>query len=403
MLSDLPAPTPDLLGEAFFRGGDPRAREATPEPGLRVLARLGLRLLFVLALLAAGDLALRRALPPESLLPWMEREFAAYTVKLARFAAGPAPDVLFLGNSRVHDGIVPEVFREGLEQRWGRPARAFNLGLMNAKVAEFAALARAHLPEPPPPRVVFGLSGTELANAHEFQYASRFLWDAAELVDWLRRTPPSRLDGAHVESWLESVLGRAWYAFSVRDALRTAARERLQDGLHAWFGVPLPHKQRALRVQVGRWSQQDVLAPDGRFEEQSFQPNLPGLLAEGDVRIPPYSLGDASELREGADFPLMRAVVAELQARGCRVALAELPPSPWLQERCPDFHGDLFRERTAAFAASLGVPFVPMPPSETLLSDATYVDANHLSRAGARRYTRLLYERLAAAGYFDDG
>lgn len=402
MLDERPGPGPELLVEAYQRTGDPRDLDGAREPGRRVLLRLAWRLCVVLALVAAGDVVLRRALPPEALLPWMEREFAAYSVKVARFTAGPAPDVLFLGNSRVHDGVVPEDFGEALSQRRGRPARAYNLGLMNAKAAEFAALARAHLPEPPPPRVVLGLSGTEMCNAHEFQYASRFLWDVPELLDWLRRTPAAHLDPAHAASFLESLLGRAIYAFSVRDALRLAATERLQDAWHAAFGVPLPRRQRTLRAQVGRWSRMDVLSPGGRFEDQSFQPNLPGLLAEGDVRIPPYSLGDASELRAGADFPLLRAVVTDLQARGCRVALAEMPPSPWLQERCPDFHGDLFRRRAAEFAAPLGVPFVPMPPSATGLDDASYVDANHLSRPGARRYTRLLFDRLAETGFLDD-
>jgi hypothetical protein len=403
MATERTAPDQELLLEAFQRTGDPRGRDVLREPGRLVLGRLALRVALVLALVAAGDAVLRRALPPEALLPWMEREFAAYSVKVARFASGPAPDVLFLGNSRVHDGFVPEVFGEALEQRLGQAARAYNLGLMNAKTAEFVALARTHLPEPPPPRVVLGLSGTEMCNAHEFQYASRFLWDARELLDWLLRTPASRLDATHVTAWLESALGRAFYAYSVRDALRLAATERLQDARHAAFGVPPPQRQRALRAQVGRWSRQDVLSPGGRFEDDSFQPNLPGLLAEGDVRIPPYSLGDATELRVGADLPLLRSVVTELQARGCRVALAEMPPSPWLQECCPEFHGDLFRRRAAEFAAPLGVPFVPMPPSETQLDDASYVDANHLSRAGARRYTRLLFDRLAAAGFLDDG
>jgi hypothetical protein len=392
----------EVLVEAFHRAGDPRGGGAPYEPGLVVLRRLAFRLAVVLALVAAGDALLRRALPPEALLPWMEREFAAYSVKVARCAAAPAPDVLFLGNSRVHDGVVPEIFGEALAQRWGRPARAYNLGLMNAKAAELAALSRAHLPEPPPARVVIGLSGTEMCSAHEFQYASRFLWDAPELLDWLRRTPPALLEAKHVESWLESALGRACYAFSVRAALRLAATERLQDAWHAAFGLPLPHRQRGVRALIGLWNRQDVLSPGGRFDDPSPQPNLAGLLAQGDVRIPPYSLGDASELLDGADFPLLAAVVTDLQARGCRVALAEVPPSPWLQERCPDFHGDLFRRRAAEFAAPLGVPFVPMPPSETQLDDTSYVDANHLTRAGARRFTRLLADRLAATGFLDD-
>jgi len=59
----------------------------------------------------------------------------------------------------------------------------------------------------------------------------------------------------------------------------------------------------------------DVLSPDGTSDDGLPQSSLAELLAAGnDVRIPPYSLGDASELVEGRDFPLMRAVLGEF---GC--------------------------------------------------------------------------------------
>ena len=396
----------EILGAAVDRNRPAwsTAPAGPTEPGGRILARLGLRVALVLALLAALDLAVRAALPPEALLPYMEREFASYTVKVDRFATQPAPDVVFVGNSRVHDGVVPEVFAEGLAQRWGRPASAYNLGLMNAKTEELAALVRSHFPDPAPRRVVIGLSGTEIVNAHEFQYASRFLWSAGDFSGWLARTPLQHVQVAHVESFLESELCRVWYLFAERDALRTALSERLQDTLHAWFGRSVPPLVRAVRVQVGRHNLADALADDGYYDEPGPQSSLARMLAEGDdVRVPPYSKADFSELQRGAEFPLLRDVVRELQSRGCRVALAEVPPSPWLQEQCPEFHGELFRTRMAEFAASVGVPAVAMRPGETFLTDATYIDANHLTRAGAQRYSRLLLERLEQAGFFDDG
>lgn len=402
MPTEPPAPTPELLGAACLREGDPRAGLPADEPGRRILLRFLLRLAGVLALLAAGDLVLRRLLPDAALLPWMEREFAAYTVKVERARTGPAPELLVLGNSRVHDGVVPEALGQALSARLGRPARVFNLGLMNAKVAEWSALVRDHLPDPPPARVVIGLSGTEAVHEHEFQYASRFLWSAREAADWLARTPPARLEVAQLGHWIESLLGRAWHAFALRDALRLRADERLEDLAHQAFGTPRALKARAVRVQVGRYNLADALAPGGRLQDPGPQPSLAGLLAAGGgVRIPPYSLADPAPLVRGDDFPLLRDVVTRLRARGCRVALFEMPPSPWLQAQCPEFHGDLFRLRMADFARTLDLPFVPMPPGETLLDDGSYVDANHLSQAGALRFTRLLAERLAATGFLD--
>jgi len=166
----------------------------------------------------------------------------------------------------------------------------------------------------------------------------------------------------------------------------------------------VPAKRRAIRVQVGRHNMADAQADDGYYDEPGRQASLAQMLASGDdVRVPPYSQDDFSELQRGAEFPLLRDVVRELQARGCRVALAEVPPSPWLQEQCPEFHGELFRTRLAEFAAAAGVPCVLMRPADTFLGDAAYIDANHLGRVGAQRYSHLLLDRLEEAGFFDDG
>ncbi len=392
---------PELLAAAFGRDVDLAAGRGGPrEPGRRVFLRFALRAGLVLALLAAADAVLRAAYPPESLLPFMDREFAAYTVKVERFAAQPAPDLLLLGNSRVHDGLVPAVFAEALGARWGRPVRAYNLGLMNAKPAEFAALVRGHLPDPPPRRVILGVSGTELVNDDEFQYASRFLWDAAECADYLGRTPAAKIRARHVENAVEAGLASLCYAFAQRDALRAALVERLDDARGASPARP----QRRTRILVARHNLAEVLSEDGFREADEVNLRLTDLLAADPdaVRIPPYSLGDPGELVAGADFPLMRRVLLDLQAKGCLVALVEMPPSPWLQQKFPEFHGPLFRRRLAELSVSLGVPCVVMPPAETFLTDAAYIDANHLGRAGAQRFSRLLLERLLAAGFFDE-
>jgi hypothetical protein len=252
--------------------------------------------------------------------------------------------------------------------------------------------------------VVFGVSGTELVNAHEFQYASRFLWTAGDFAAYLARTPLRHIEAGHVESFLESALCDLWYLYAERDALQLALEEKLQDVRHDVFGQRVPAQLRLIRVQTGRHNIADALAEDGYYDDPGTQTSLARMLASGDdVRIPPYSLGDVSELLQGTDFPLMRQVIGELQARGCLVALAELPPSPWLQEQCPEFHGELFRTRMTELAASVGVPFVAMRPSETFLTDATYIDANHLTRGGALRYSRLLLGRLEDVGFFDEG
>ncbi|MBM3984374.1 MAG: hypothetical protein FJ296_01580 [Planctomycetes bacterium] len=54
---------------------------------------------------------------------------------------------------------------------------------------------------------------------------------------------------------------------------------------------------------------------------------------------------------EQAKVPELRAPAAGLDARGCRLALVEMPVSPYLQQRNPVLHGPVFRDRMAELAA----------------------------------------------------
>jgi hypothetical protein len=96
---------------------------------------------------------------------------------------------------------------------------------------------------------------------------------------------------------------------------------------------------------------------------------------------------------------MLDALLAE---RGCQLAVVETPVSPWLQQRNPVLHGDVFRQRMSELADELGIVWIPMPERTTHLTNALYTDACHLSAAGARRYTRLLFRALDDAGFLQD-
>lgn len=393
-------PDAELLGQAFFREGG--AADTGTGRGTLALRRFGVRFAIVLALLALLDLWVRAACPPELLLDWTLAEEAAYTVKVQRFREASAPDVLFLGSSRVRDGLVPEVFAADLSSAWGRPASVYNLGLMAAKAEEYLALARSHLPDPPPRRVVLGLTGSEVVRAYNFQYASRFLWRLPDALDWLGRTPADVRDPEHVGWYLESLLGRLWYAFGQRDALRGALLDRLRA---AGLAPALEPAQVVIRAQTARLSREFVLSQDGyrpRAEPATETLDVRIRNAPESIHVPPRELERSPQLMAQADFPELRALAALLHERGSRLALVETPVSPYLQRRNPVLHGPVFRERMSELAAELDILWVPMPPEETFLSDASYEDVNHLTEPGARRYTRLVYRGLAQRGFFED-
>jgi hypothetical protein len=340
-------------------------------------------------------------LPPEVIAVWMQGEPAAYTVKVDHFRRAPAPDVVFLGSSRVRDAFVPAVIEELLAPRWPRTPRAYNLGLVNAKAEEFLTIVRHHLPDPAPRHVVLGISGSELIRPWNFVYASRFLWTTSSVLDYWRRTDWEHVEAIHAEYFLEGLLARGWYLFGQRDALRKALVEALDKAL---FGPP-PPEFAARRAERRRAQLAYLLAEDGYQRSEPLTKEKLAVRLQrdpGGVRVPPRELNrDPRQLSE-APFTELRLMVEVLTARGSRLALVETPVSPWLQSLNPVLHGPVFRQRMADLCAELGIVWVPMPPEQSLLGNNSYVDVNHLTEAGARRYSRLVGQSLLEAGFFEE-
>jgi hypothetical protein len=384
----------DLLGQAFYRDQNVADAESGAPTG-GILRRLAPRVVVMVALLAVLDVVLRASLGPEVLLRHMAMEPASYLVKVARFAAAPAPDVLIMGSSRARDGFVPAVLAEKLKQQWGRPVSVYNLGLVNAKAEELYCLASGSMPDPAPERVILALTGSEIARAHNFQYAARFLWTWPHFMRYAKRTSWDDFRVEHVESYLESLVGRGWYLFGQRDALRHL--------LEAWVLERLGSEPRA-GYNAADDIESFVTAPDGFHRS----PPLPGAqnLAQrlrrnpDGIRLPPRELRRPTELTQGGRFVVLRETIAALQAQGSEVALVELPSSPYLQAKSPVQHGHVFRRRMAELAEELELIWVPYPAEANFLGNELYVDINHLTRLGAQRYSAGIYRKLRAKGFF---
>lgn len=396
----------DLLGQAFFRErnvADLAAAAQRHDVGPSIARRILPRAALALALLVVVDVVLRSAVPPESLLMWMDPEPAAYVVKVERFAERPAPDVLVLGSSRVRDGVVPDEVEAVLARRGLPDVDVYAMGLVNAKLAEWRAFVRGHLPDPAPERVVIGVTGSELIRVHGFQYAARFLWRLADLRDYVARTSYADFEVEHVESFLASSIGEWWYLFEYREPLR----ERLVAWALGVVGLDEYAPRSSPRLQEqSAWIRDFVLADDGYAAPLEASPLTLAAKLRRDERsvqrtILQRELVRDPEMREGS-FDVLVELVADLERRGCRVALVEMPVSPYLQSLNPVLHGDVFRRRLALLCDELDVTWVAMPPERSHLTDAMYSDVNHLTDGGARRYSKALARELLAAGFFDE-
>jgi hypothetical protein len=391
------------LSQAFYRDRNLAEAGGGPSDTLRtILRKLGWYAVPIFVLLAALDLVIRFALPPEKLLPYMQKEIAFYTLKVERFREGPSPDVLFIGSSRMRDAVIPSVFAADLEAYLKRPVRTFNLGLGGAQAEEYYALVTSHLPDPPPPYVILGFSGTEMAHVHRFAYASRFLWSLDNAYSYYKRTSGRKFRSRHLEYFIESLIGRFWYLFEYRDALS----KRISEPFAEWLGSAVDEEEPEKETRKIQRMVANVLAEDGYEPYLTTSTNL-----EQRLRNNPRSIKKQMQARELEKDPdmfgestilLLKKIVTSLRANGSRVAFVETPPSPYLQALNPVLHGAGFRKFMFTAAKEANVLFLPFPPWETTLSNAYYGDMSHLSKEGAELYSHLLFHRLRRAGFFEE-
>ena len=392
----------DALSQAFYREKNVADFRQKPADSLFVIIRKCVRFLLpLLCMLIALDMAFRWLLPPEKLLPYMQKSLACYTIKVDRLSSSPAPDLLFLGSSRARDAIVPQVFENGLEQVWKRPVRVFNAGLAGARMEEYCALASSHLPDPPPPYVVIGLSGSEIARVHDFRYASRFLWNTSGFYNYLNRTSFSDFKVKHIEYFIESLVCRLCYVFKYRDAHTALLKETLADLLRLnenepeWSKADREIKRKRLVEHVLADDGYSLLVPSKNTLEEKLKIHKKLPIRNQD------ELDRDPDIFNEASVTLIKTLVSCFRNKGVKVAFAEVPPSPYLQDMNPVLLGEEFRMRMTEEVKKLDVPFFTFPPEEIELTNRHYGDPSHFNRDGARQYSKQLLEKLYRAGFFD--
>jgi hypothetical protein len=394
-------PHPDVLSQAYFRDRNVAEEEDGPPEALRsILGRLMLRAVPVLLLVVATDLLTRWAFPPEKLLLFMQREVRDFVFKVESFLEHPTPDVLFLGSSRIRDALIPERFARDLSTKWGRPVRVYNLGLGGAKTEELYALVTSHMTDPPPPYVVIACSGSEVARVHQFQFASRFLWRLPEFFNYILHTPSPRFHSKNVEYYLESLLCRPWYVFKHRDAISTLFEDRIE----IWLNFNETDEETALRIKTRKQALERLLGDDGFWPVYKKGPSLEMQLRKDPDSIPilESELSRNPLILDETSNRLLKQIVTRLRGMGCKVAVVEIPPSPYLQRRSPVLHGEGFRKWMTRAAQELDLLFIPLSPRETRLTNALYRDTGHMIEAGAERYTSLLFKKLVDSGFFEE-
>jgi hypothetical protein len=274
------------------------------------------------------------------------------------------PVVLFVGSSRVQQGVSPAAM--GFADEAGSPL-PYNLGVRGAlPVAVWLQVARALDDDIRPRAVVVMIAANEIREARPAEEQLR-RWPSRLSRADLRRLAPFAADPAALRRAAAEARRDPWAARS----------ELLIDDLLPLCELPANHFHHTAwaRMDAYGFSPYPVEYADPGARERTrgaFLATQPATLD-----CPP---GDVSARAD-------RAVLTRCRAEGVAAALCWAPESPSYRAIYAPRHRAADDAFAAALAAEFGVAVFPAPGH---LGEGDFVDPVHLTPGGAEKYSRWL-------------
>ncbi len=354
---------------------DPNAGRAAPW-------RPACCLLFFAASLFSTDAVLR------PMLPFPRISHVAQKVEWLDLHGG-AYDTLFLGTSRTHGGIQPDLF-DTIMTEAGAPAHSFNLGINAMRPPEDTYVLESVLSKR---RTAVKLVICECNPV--FFYDSASAGNGTErLAYWhdAKRTMAMLLEMAEETRQGKGWLGRSWKSYA-----RLATNATLQVSLFLTHCANFGRGSETLAIELGI-SSPAILGNDGDRTD-GYEPHEPGRDAIDDADWKIFSQMREDRLRKPAAL-VATTREAQIQLRdkqrliaasGARMVLFRPPilrdefaPDPQLLPGVPIFN----------FANPARYP--------ELFDRTSRFNMGHLNAAGAKIFTRLLATRVAAWRHGED-
>lgn len=296
----------------------------------------------------------------------------------------PEPQVLLLGSSRAHFGLVPDVFQRTTGYS------TFNLGISASTLPEWRLIARRALHDIEPRLVVVGINarmlradGVPLMAARQLfelsdliEHSFRYEWSNELIDDYLRAQVVSQL-----RTWRYTNQLRMWiHECALAEAFpkyAQLARER-----RALVELPLPSDGFDHPRRIG--------------QSRRTLPELIEAVGADYLRPPPVpKFSPQDEVLRVFDDLLV-----ELRESGATVLVCYLPNSPRTEAVWHE-HEPLIIEIIATIAANNGVTFLDASVEGLPRSDADFIDDTHVDLDLAERISLRVAENAIRLGLLD--
>lgn len=278
-------------------------------------------------------------------------------------------DVVFLGSSRVTQGINAVEMQTVLSEAMGEPVSAYSLGVPNGCMLEYASFAENVLDGEKAPKVIVASVSIQDLYVNPDAVVTHVRYYAPQ-TEILRLLPIIR-----TEREFEAAMHGLCRGLS---SFQLAAVE-------APFLPKLDARVQTVLAQRGSW-RRDLETTHGRRFSERKNPE----------RIVQKAIEWQSSQVEGAHFDgpgveALRRLVADTRARGIRLLLVENPLLPeyyrgW--STTPAYVA--FRAFLREFVAAEQIPLFDKTAAELGLTAHDFHDPDHMHPDGASKYTRIL-------------
>lgn len=319
----------------------------------------------------------------QTLLDYDQRARQAHHVKPEIYSSIAAPDLCFLGSSKVDIGCRSALFT-GRELFGTRVETAFNFGIGGALGATLANAIQPMTATKKWPKVV-------IWETAEFTFDPGFMVDDV----WMSAVPGSWRESRSFELLWKHLVGRAdgllescVATYRFREALEYALYDRVLARLPGRPQFNAAVHAKALKAakrspSAGARRDGDCLVfaaecPDGKLSDQSSRPDFiaPNREAGPHYKLDPRWAG------------LFEKAVDSLLSHDVKVIFIYIPPSRFLAPQ------EAYMRYMTDIAARKRTPFLAFTRAECGLADEDYLDTVHLNGAGGIKFSKCLLKRL---------
>lgn len=293
--------------------------------------------------------------------------------KILLYQDQPAPDILFLGSSRVENGLDPAIIEQTIAEQTGVRPRALNLGMPNSSLQlSYLVLKNIIQNNKKPSVIVYGLAELELDNpAPDDNYYKEITTNIPNSEVLFRPDDLGRYGGNQLEQQANFMFGQLVPLFRDQKLILKALNIQFnsENINHANYERDAAVPSNGFLAINQTLSHPETETNAGIYKEQlpAFQPS-------------------------NTDLGFLRDFLKLAKDRGIKVVLVNMPVSAVHQAFWnDDARLKAYRDTVQNLARENEVPLLDVYRDDELLAPESFYDTNHLNSQGAT----ILSQKLA--------